>query len=87
MWRDQTGEKPDLVTLPYAENPRYCPVRLLDRWLELAQITTGPVFRGVHRHNTVLDGRLTPGAANKDNRQTQKLVRLGGVVTRTFSAF
>ncbi len=64
MWRDQTGEKPDLVTLPYAENPRYCPVRLLDRWLELAQITTGPVFRGVHRHNTVLDGRLTPGAAN-----------------------
>ena len=61
---NQEGTRTHLVALPYARSPNYCPVRLLDAWIDLAHISSGPVFRGVHRANTVLPGRLTPGAAN-----------------------
>jgi len=46
------------VGIPYGSNPDTCPVRVLLGWLELAGITTGPLFRSTNRHGQVQAGRL-----------------------------
>ena len=56
---DQEGHGRD-VALPFASHASRCPVRTLERWLTLASIATGPVFRSVDRHGNVrgaLSGR------------------------------
>jgi len=57
---NQTGEHAELVVLPRAGNPDRCPVVALQRWLELAGITGGPVFRGVTKANRAGARRLHP---------------------------
>lgn len=54
---DQKGEGQQ-VALPYGSNPKMCPVRLLEGWLEISGITTGSIFRRMDRHGNIL-GRLT----------------------------
>lgn len=39
--------------LPYGESDATCPVRALRRWLEVASITSGPLFRPIDRHGNV----------------------------------
>ena len=39
--------------LPYGENEATCPVRALRRWLDTANITSGPLFRPIDRHGNV----------------------------------
>lgn len=52
-----------LVPLPYSRNGQEtCPVRALQAWLELAGITSGPVFRKVDRWGHVAATRLTDKA-------------------------
>jgi site-specific recombinase XerD len=55
---DQEGEG-RTIALPYGSNPGTCPVRVLRAWLDAAQITTGPVFRAVDRHDNVSPERLS----------------------------
>ena len=57
---DQTGAG-RVVALPYGR-PATCPVRALRKWLDVAGITSGPVFRGVNRHGHVNANRLTDKA-------------------------
>ncbi|TNM60422.1 site-specific integrase [Streptomyces sp. NP160] len=57
---NQTGSRAELVVLPRAGNPDRCPVLALQRWLELADITEGPVFRGVTKANRPAQRRLHP---------------------------
>jgi site-specific recombinase XerD len=45
--------------LPYGSNPATCPVRTLAAWLGAAEITQGPIFRPVNRHDQVQPGRLS----------------------------
>jgi hypothetical protein len=45
--------KPRLCTIKFASDPRYCPVRALDQWFHLAELTDGPVFRAIDRHGRV----------------------------------
>jgi integrase len=47
------------IGIPYGSNPETCPVRVLQTWLELAEITTGPLFRSINRHGQVQVGRLS----------------------------
>lgn len=54
---DQTGEGRK-IGIPYGSNPETCPVRTIQGWLELATITTGPLFRSINRHGQVQAGRL-----------------------------
>ncbi|MCY1163816.1 Tyrosine recombinase XerC [compost metagenome] len=57
---DQEGEG-RMVFVPLAKSEERCPVKALDRWLGLAGIGEGPLFRPVNRHNRVVTGRaLTP---------------------------
>jgi integrase len=55
---DQMGEGRK-VGLPYSRDSKQCPVIALKKWLELAAIKEGAIFRGVNRHSQVLPGRLT----------------------------
>ncbi len=61
---NQTGVHTELVVLPRAGNPARCPVRALQRWLELAAITEGPVFRRVTKGNRPGALALNPESIN-----------------------
>ena len=54
--QDSAGRK---IGVPYGANPDTCPVRVLQSWMELAGITTGPLFRSISRHRQVQPGRLS----------------------------
>ena len=56
---DQTGEGRK-IGIPYGSNPETCPVRTVQAWLELAAISSGPLFRSINRHGQVQPGRLSP---------------------------
>ena len=45
--------------LPYFSNENYCPVINLKKWLELSNITSGPVFRRFAKGSTLTNYRLT----------------------------
>jgi site-specific recombinase XerD len=51
-----TGRK---IGIPYGSNPETCPLRVLQSWMELAGITSGPMFRSISRHGRVQPGRLS----------------------------
>jgi site-specific recombinase XerD len=55
---DQQGRGQELLVV-YAEPPRPCPVRALRAWLDAAEVTTGPIFRGVTRTGAI-SNPLTP---------------------------
>ena len=53
------------VALPHGHEPSTCPVRAVERWLELAQIAEGPVFRAVDRHGRIGITRLSAETVTK----------------------
>jgi integrase len=56
-----------IIGIPFGSSPATCPVRAMRRWLEAAQITSGPVFRAVHvqgGQQVVNDGALNPASVN-----------------------
>ncbi len=54
---DQEGTG-QVKAICHGNNPGSCPVAALQRWLEVAGISEGPIFRRVDRHGNVL-GRLS----------------------------
>jgi site-specific recombinase XerD len=54
---DQEGEG-DAVGLPYGSNPATCPVRAWRAWLEVSEITEGPAFRAITRHDNAARPRI-----------------------------
>ena len=55
---DQFGE--GLVkALPYFDNSHYCPVVSLKKWIEISNITSGPLFRRFSRGSKLSENRLT----------------------------
>jgi integrase len=50
------------IGIPYGSNPDTCPVRSVMVWLELSEITTGPLFRSIDRHGNLQQGRLSDKA-------------------------
>lgn len=48
------------VFIPYARGTR-CPVKALQIWIALAEITSGPLFKAVNRHDQIVGNKgLTP---------------------------
>jgi integrase len=41
------------IGIPYGSNPRLCPVRTLQEWIETAGVTDGFLLRSVNRHQRV----------------------------------
>jgi integrase len=50
------------IGIPYGSDPRTCPVRALEAWLDESCISEGPLFRYVNRHGKLQPGRLSPYA-------------------------
>jgi site-specific recombinase XerD len=55
---DQEGAG-QVVAIPSVADSPYCPVLAVSDWLVAAEISTGAVFRGMHRGDTVGAARLT----------------------------
>lgn len=55
---DQEGRGQHKVIV-YGRDPNTCPVLLLRRWLEIAGITTGPIFRPVNKGGEIGDRALS----------------------------
>ena len=55
---DQFGE--GLVKgLPYFDNSTYCPVKSLQKWIEITKISSGPLFRRFNKGLGLSENRLT----------------------------
>ena len=54
--QDGVGRK---VGIPYGSNPETCPVRTVQAWMEMAGVTSGPLFRSINRHGKLRGGRLS----------------------------
>jgi hypothetical protein len=48
-----------VVAIPRVRESPYCPVQAVSDWLVAADITSGAVFRGMHRGDAVGQSRLT----------------------------
>ena len=55
---DQFGEGM-IKGLPYFNNEIYCPVKNLEKWLEISKIRSGPIFRRFSKGSSLTDKRLT----------------------------
>jgi len=47
------------IAIPYGSNPHTCPTRTLNRWIQTANITTGPLWRPINRHGHIANTRLS----------------------------
>ena len=45
--------------LPYFNNEIYCPVKNLEKWLEISKIKSGPIFKRFAKGLSLTDKRLT----------------------------
>jgi site-specific recombinase XerD len=48
-----------IKALPYFDNPNYCPVKSLQKWLNYSKIDNGPVFRRLNKGSKLTENRLT----------------------------
>jgi len=55
---DQFGEG-SVKGLPYFDNPQYCPVVSVQKWIEISKITSGPMFRRFIKGSKLSENRLT----------------------------
>ena len=55
---DQYGEG-SIKALPYFVNPQYCPVKSLQKWLEISKIKKEAIFRKFHKGTKISDIRLS----------------------------
>lgn len=82
---DQRGEG-QMVFVPMATAQDRCPVLALHAWLAMAEITTGPLFRQVSRHDHLVgDKGLTPQAVAQVVQAAVGAAR-GKEVARMFAA-
>jgi integrase len=55
---DKSGQGQKVV-IPRGRHRQTCPLAALRAWLDIAQIASGPIFRGVDRHGNVAEQRLS----------------------------
>ena len=78
---DQYGEG-TLKGLPYFDNPEYCPVLSIKKWLDFSKINTGPVFRRFNKGSKLSEKRLTDQTVALLIKQ---YLELAGINSRNFS--
>jgi len=78
---DQFGE--GLVKgLPYFDNTQYCPVLSLKNWIEVSNITSGPVFRRLSKGSKISENRLTDQTVALI---IKKYLKLAGIDNKNYS--
>ena len=78
---DQFGEG-SLKGLPYFDNPNYCPVISLQKWLNISKIKSGPLFRRFIKGSKLSEKRLTDQTVALI---IKKYLELAGMDSRNFS--
>ena len=78
---DQFGEG-FIKGLPYFTNDIYCPVRNLQKWLEISKIKSGPIFRRFYKGSSFTDKRLTDQSVVI---LMKKYLNLAGIENKNFS--
>ena len=78
---DQYG-KGTLKGLPFFDNSNYCPVRSLQKWLNISKIKSGPVFRRFIKGSKISEKRLTDQTVALLIKQ---YLELAGIDSRNFS--
>ena len=76
------GGKGHKVLLPLGQDARYCPVRALQRWLEISKIENGYVFRGVDMFTGEI--MTAPLAAEGVSQRVKHYVKLLGLDPNDF---
>ena len=78
---DQFGEG-SIKALPYFDNPNYCPVKSLQKWLNYSKIDNGPVFRRLNKGSKLTENRLTDQTVAI---LIKKYLQLGGIDSKNYS--
>ena len=78
---DQFGEGM-IKGLPYFENDIYCPVRNLQKFLNISEIKKGPIFRRFSKGSNLTENRLTDQTVVL---LLKKYLKLGGIENTNYS--
>jgi site-specific recombinase XerD len=78
---DQFGEG-FLKALPYFDNSQYCPVRSLQKWLEISKISSGALFRRFTKGSNLSASRLTDQTVAL---LIKKYLKLAGIDNKNYS--
>jgi len=78
---DQFGEG-SLKGLPYFDNPQYCPVRSIQKWLKISKIYSGPLFRRFSKGSKLLENRLTDQTVAL---LIKEYLRIAGIDSKNYS--
>ena len=78
---DQYGEGL-LKGLPYFNNPEYCPVLSIKKWLDFSKINTGPLFRRFNKGSKLSEKRLTDQTVAL---LIKRYLELAGIDNKNFS--
>ncbi len=78
---DQFGEGM-VKGLPYFNNEIYCPVKNLQKWLEISKIKSGPIFRRFSKGLLLTDKRLTDQSVVL---LMKKYLNLAGIENKNFA--
>ena len=78
---DQFG-KGLIKGLPYFDNSTYCPVKSLQKWIEITKINSGPLFRRFNKGSGLSENRLTDQTVAL---LIKKYLKLSGIDTKNYS--
>ena len=68
--------------LPYFDNPQYCPVLSLQKWINISKINAGPLFRRFSKGTKLTDKRLTDQTVA---HLIKKYLKLSGIESKNYS--
>ena len=78
---DQFGEG-SIKALPYFDNPEYCPIKSIEKWIECSKINSGPLFRRFLKGSNLSEKRLTDQTVAL---LIKEYLKLAGVDSRNYS--
>ena len=78
---DQFGEG-SVKALPYFDNPKYCPVLSLKKWIEVSNISSGSLFRRFSKGSKLSKNRLTDQTVAI---LIKKYLKLTGIDSKNYS--
>ena len=78
---DQFGEG-SIKGLPYFDNAQYCPVLSLKNWIEISNISSGPLFRRFSKGSKLSENRLTDQTVAL---LIKKYLKLAGIDNKNYS--
>ena len=78
---DQFGEG-SIKGLPYFDNAQYCPVLSLKNWIQVSNISSGPLFRRFSKGSKLSENRLTDQTVAL---LIKKYLKLAGIDNKNYS--